>query len=129
MEGININKNLQEKSFDPLLEELWVDYDFHGRPPFVGSVAEKRLKETCDKYANYVDHDKHELPGEERNIYGDKKTTSYEIGRRELHNQVAVMVVGKQRSGMDENLARNIAEFAYEYSRGYKIGEEGEYKN
>ena len=33
------------------------------------------------------------------------------------------MVVGKQRSGMDDILARKIANFAYEYSRGYKIGE------
>ena len=39
------------------------------------------------------------------------------------------MVVGKQRSGMDDILARKIANFAYEYSRGYKIGEKDKYKN
>ena len=38
------------------------------------------------------------------------------------------MVVGRQRSGMDEDLAKSIREFAYEYSRGYKIGEEEKYK-
>jgi hypothetical protein len=128
MEGIGVIKNLSEKKCDPFLEELWIEYNFHGKPPFAGSVAEKRLKEICGKYANFLDHSKKMLPGEEFVIYGAKKISSSDVNRRELHDQIAVMVMGKQRSGMDDSLARSITDFAYEYSRGYKIGKEEKYK-
>lgn len=120
MEGLNKH----EKKYESFLHELWQEYDFPGKPPFEDSVAEKRLKEACDKYANFVDHHKKDLPGDEALIYGSKKISSSDSSRRELHNQIAVMVVGRQRSGMEEDLAKQITDFAYEYSRGYKIGEE-----
>lgn len=125
MEGLKI-KTAQEKSYDPFLEELWVEYNFRGKSPFAGSVAEIRLKEACDKYANFMDHGKKMLPGEEVAIYGTKKISSSDAERRELHNQIAIMVLGRQRSGMDVETAKHIAEFAYEYSRGCKIGQEQE---
>jgi hypothetical protein len=126
MEGI---KSTQEKSYDPFLEELWFEYGFHGKPPFAGSIAENKLKEACDKYADCVDHDKKMLPGEEVAIYdGSKKISTSETYRRELHDQIAVMIAGRQRTGMEEHLAMHITNFAYEYSRGYKIGEDEKYK-
>lgn len=41
----------------------------------------------------------------------------YETRIRELHNMIAIMVVGEKRSGMNENLATRIANFAMEYSK------------
>jgi hypothetical protein len=43
-----------------------------------------------------------------------KEKDSSGAARRELHNQIALMVVGKQRSGMDTDAALRIAEFASE---------------
>jgi|GEM_PF-3224834 len=128
MEGLNNLKTNQEKSYEPFLEELWGEYDFAGRPPFAGSVAEAKLKEACDKYANFIDGHKG-LPGDEARIYGNRKIESSNSDRRVLHNQVALMVMGKQRSGMDLETAMIITEFAYEYSRGYKIKEAEKFKN
>ena len=129
MEGLNINNNQQEKGYDSFLEDLWIEYDFHGNPPFESSVAEERLKEVCDMYAGLIDRDENKLSGLEVTASDTKKILSSDSHRRELHNKIAIMVVGKQRSGMDDILARKIANFAYEYSRGYKIGEKDKYKN
>lgn len=129
MEGIGVIKNVPEKNRDPFLEELWMEYGFHGKPPFVGSIAEKRLKETCDKYADCVDHNLNKIPGDEAAAYGGvKKISTSESYRRELHDQIAVMIVGRKRTGMEESLANRITDFSYEYSRGYKIKEEKIYK-
>lgn len=128
MEGIRVVKNPPE-NHNPFLIELWREYNFPGKPPFAGSSAEERLKEACDKYANSLEDGKNMLPGEEAAVYGGTaKISSSDTARRELHNQIAVMIVGRQRSGMDEHMARNISNFAYEYSRGYKIREEEKYK-
>jgi len=116
------------KSYEPFLEEIWSEYGFPGHPPFKDSVAENRLKEACDKYANFIDHYDKGLPGDEKHSKGVKGISSSETDRRNLHNQIAVMVFGRLRSGMEEELARHIAEFAYEFSRGYKIGEKEKYK-
>ena len=120
--------NSQEKSRDPFLEELWSEYGFRGKAPFAGSVAEKRLKDVCNSYANFIDHNKNQLPGEEKLIYGANKIESSEADRRTLHNQIALMVMGEQRSSMGIVMAKKIAEFAYEYSRGYKTTEAYKYE-
>lgn len=131
MEGPNIN-NQPEKNREPFLEELWAEYGFKGEPPFAGSVAEARLKEVCNRYADFVDFHKNELPAQQALVYGssssNKKFIASESGRRELHNQIAIMVVGKQRSGMEGHMAKHIAGFAYEYSRGYKVAEAEKYE-
>ena len=93
------------------------------------TFAEERLKEVCDIYAGLIDRDENKLSGLEVTASDTKKILSSDSHRRELHNKIAIMVVGKQRSGMDDILARKIANFAYEYSRGYKIGEKDKYKN
>lgn len=126
MEEPKLNKPL-EKTYEPFLQELWEEYGFRGKPPFAESVAEKRLKEACDKYANFVDHNKKEIVGSSKALYGISKFSSSEADRRVIHNQIALMVVGEQRSGMDVGLAKNIGEFAYEYSRGYKSSEAEKY--
>jgi hypothetical protein len=125
MEGLG---NSSEKRRDPILEDLWLEYNFLGRAPFAGSVAENRLKEACEEYSNCIDHDKKKLAGDEAAIYGVKKVAASESYRRELHNKIAIMTVGKLRSGMDGDMAKKIADFAYEYARGFKIGEESKYE-
>ena len=47
------------------------------------------------------------------------KTKKYsDSERRVLHNEIAIMVTGSKRSGMEISEASHIADFAYEYARG-----------
>ena len=123
-EGINPIASAQEKSRDPFLEELWSGYGFPGRPPFEGGTAETRLKEACNKYAIFIDEDGTKSP-KDRSLH-ERKISDSE--RRKLHNEIALMVVSEQRSGMLNSMAEHIGEFAYEYARGYKIAEADKYK-
>lgn len=128
LEGIgNLKGSNPEKEIDPFLEELWEEYSFLGNPPFVGSIAEKRLKEACDSYANFLESHKFSSSPKDDSEGSDYKIKKLEVGeseRRKLHNLIALMVIGKQRSGMETKLAKKIASFAFEYSKGYKMEEE-----
>lgn len=119
MEGLsNFSKKI-EKSYDPYLEELWGEYDFPGRPPYEGSDAEKRLRQVCSQYCTFLT---------EQTGQNQKALKLYDSERRKLHNQIAVMVVGKQRSGMDREQAEHIANFAFELTKGYKMSESDKYE-
>lgn len=107
----------KESLYDSRLQILWDEYDFPGRPPRKGSVAEKRLHEKCSEYADLRDEAGH---------YNEKdmvKIKTSDIRRRQLHNEIAIMTVGQKRSGMEYEGAENIAEFAYEYVRGLTFDE------
>ena len=107
------NNKEKESLFDPRLEGLWDDYDFPGHPPKKASQAEKRLYDKCVEYANTLDHSGH--------YSALSLAKSSDSRRRQLHNEIAVMVVGKQRSGMQPVQAEHIANFAYEYARGISL--------
>lgn len=111
-----------EEEFDPFLGILWKEYDFVGNPPKKGSAAETRLRKTCEEYVTYLDS-KH-LSGK------NMATINVSEGRRrQLHNEIALMVVSKLRSGMTNSLAEKIADFAFEYIKGYKISEAYKFEN
>jgi hypothetical protein len=120
MEGLNSHKKQAvEKEPDPYLDDLWEKYDFPGKPPYKETLAEKRLKDACQAYAAIVNqiakssmHSDHENYFSQINIV--KKISASDSKRRELHNQIALMVSGKQRSGMALNDAEHIANFAIE---------------
>ncbi len=123
MEGISQHKpeNI-EREPDPFLEELWERYEFPGTPPFKDSVSEGRLKQACRDYAGVVNNlqSSHLLKRDSENYIPPQraveKISSYDSKRREIHNQIALMVMGRQRSGMDSTLAEHIADFALEYA-------------
>ena len=109
-----------ENEPDPVLLKLWRKNGFPNRPPFKGSEAERRLKEACRSYTSLVknaDVINPRLKEDSENYFAKTKINNlgYETRRRELHNNIAVMVVGEQRSGMNEALATKIAKFALEY--------------
>lgn len=117
---------------NPELRRLWAKYRFPaGGAPFAGSPAEVRLVETCSRYAQYVlyperfEHKqreqnpftgKSEIVGDGENYFGAdrRKSSSSDSTRRQLHNEIALMVVGQQRSGMGFEQADEIARFAVE---------------
>jgi len=124
LESLDQNINIESEP-DPVLKSLWKKYNFPNRPPFKGSVAERRLKEVCSGYSNLVknsnvinknlEEDSENYFSKRSNIDGSY-TLGYETKRRELHNTIAIMVVGEKRSGMNEAMALKIADFAMEYS-------------
>lgn len=103
------------EEFDPRLEELWEKYKLSGQPPRMGSKAETRLKEKCSEYAGFSIGDK--------TVFSTADSAyKYDIRKRQLHNEIAIMVVGQQRSGMKASLAQNIANFVIEYITGFENG-------
>lgn len=79
------------------LLNYWRRFGFPGKPPKPGSVAEKRLLEKCQAYTDLV------LSG---------GSSSVDVGRRQLHNEIAVMIFGRPRTDMSYDLAEKISEFA-----------------
>lgn len=96
------------------LANLWRRFHLDGKPPKAGTVAEQRLMDKCQFYSNLLlDPNKTSATGSD----------SY---RRQLHNEIAIMVTGKERSGMAFDDANNIAEFAVKLSTGMSIEEAAE---
>lgn len=124
LEGLSsIPAESGNEMFDPWLEDLWGKYDFKGNPPKIGSKAEERLRKTCEEYARFLG-DSYSYASSSV----DKKKES-DTRKRQLHNEIAIMVMGKQRSGMVSSLAEHIANFAYEYVNGFTIEEKEKYRN
>ena len=115
MEKLNIETEIEQpekpKEYDHALLNLWKKYRFPGLPPFKDSPVEQRLKETCERYLNYVINDKL------------VRTPGSDSRRRELHNQITLMTIGKQRSDVDIDTAEKIANFASELSTGASMAE------
>lgn len=126
----NTNKQEIKKEIDPDLLQLWEDYGFPGKPPFKGSKAEAKLKDICIRYRDIAEniesisnnHLVQVRQQDSENFFSHKKDVTEttfaksDASRRELHNQIAMMVVSKQRSKMDNAEAQEIARFAMEYA-------------
>lgn len=126
MEKFNFNqvpveKKEEESLYDSRLGDLWEEYGFPGKPPKKDSEAEKRLLNTCKLYSQFLI--------DEKGGYSVAQLGSSEAERRKLHNQVAIMVVGKKRSGMDLDEATHIGDFAFEYAHGVTFEDYMKYKN
>ena len=93
------------------LGKLWKKFAFKGNPPKPGSPVEKRLFDTCDKYTNFAIN------------MGLANVPSSDKVKRELHNQIALMVASKQRTIMLPHEAEEIADFACQFSRGFPLAE------
>jgi len=115
---------------DPLLVSLWKKYHFMGEPPVKGSPVEERLYNTCERYMRIVLNQDFVVPlkkdpsgyeGGENYFVKKTEPTSSDASRRELHNQIALMVAGTQRSGMAYARAEEIANFACELVNGYTL--------
>lgn len=140
-----------EQVRDPRLVKLWKKYGFMGQPPFKDSPAEQRLLDLCEQYSNLVlsrettrpTYKKVENPTtpEEKYRAGMASDESdsyfkslsqknpikdfevYDSKQRELHNQIALMVTGKQRSDIEEKIGEMIADFAFVFAKGHSRDE------
>lgn len=140
------------------LQSLWGKYRLNGAPPAEGSPVAKRLRENCARYARIAvfpekvirptpllaNHKKVHGGGEDyfaelrqqqeaADFVWRSKTSKTlspsDTEKRELHNQISLMVMGKIRSGMNDALAHHIANFACELTFGKTIEEFDREKN
>ena len=131
----NIEQQFEGIEQSERLNRLWKKYGFAGEPPIKGGEGEKRLLEACTAYMQHIlnpgalyanqrtatENSEDYFASIRAKQYGKKPMS--EASRRELHNQIAIMVMGRQRSGMSDALATKIAEFASEYSYGCSLAE------
>lgn len=109
-----------------ILNDLWKSYEFPGRSPRFNSSIYIRLLDKCKKYALYMDGQRSTLSPDEN---GNVRISNFEQERRLLHNEICIMTIGRQRSGLDSKIAESVAEFAYEFARGVKFEDRDKYKN
>jgi hypothetical protein len=83
------------------IARYWRKFSFPGTPPREGTPVEKRLLDISRKYFEQA------LSCERK-----KNSIGSSAERRELHNQLSLMIIGKQRSDIDLALAEKIADFA-----------------
>ncbi|MBI2474216.1 MAG: hypothetical protein HYV68_00790 [Candidatus Taylorbacteria bacterium] len=93
---------------DPLLAKLWRENNFFGESPVKNSPVEKRLRNLCEQYAATVSRTFGFTPERERN-------------RRDLHNQLSLMLTGKQRDTLDCVEAEKIGNFAFILYKGHSM--------
>ena len=115
----DLNQIEEMPEYDKHLETLWGYYNFEGNPPKANTSAEKRLRDACERYSNYILFPSNLLHN--RNDLSKEITKKSDSQRRLLHNEIAVMTVGAERSGMDIKSARHIANFAMEYIKGFTV--------
>ena len=131
---------------------LWRKYRFPGKPPDANTPVLTRLRETCARYAKmmvFPERTSQPTPilANHKRMFGGgedyfaerrehqamtdlmsgkeplKRIIPSDAAKRELHNQIALMVVGRTRSGMDEASAEHIADFACELTYNKSIKE------
>lgn len=105
------------------IQKLWKKYHWMGEPPIAGTPVESRLRNICYRFLQYrlgkfksADILNIKQPDPENYFAQFRKPTKNhsEVSQRELHNQIALMVTGKQRSGMEHEEAEKVTQFASE---------------
>jgi hypothetical protein len=90
---------------------LWNNYGFMGNPPKEESPVLQRFNDACEAYVKFVESDNL------NDVVGSQSA------RRNLHNEIALMVLGRKRSGMELKKAESITEFVCRYTRGVSCSE------
>ncbi|MDD5527918.1 MAG: hypothetical protein PHO56_02980 [Patescibacteria group bacterium] len=104
------NETEQEKEKISDIAKYWRRFGFPGKPPQEGTPAEERLIKISQEYFDTA------LMCERM---GNPKGS--DAKRRELHNQLGLMIFGKQRTDMSESVAEAIADFASYVTTGTNL--------
>jgi hypothetical protein len=115
----NLGKNPEQQE-DSKLMRLWRKYNFAGNPPKAGSPVEERLIQTCENYIDYLIKRATTTIGSSQE---SSFTNSSERHQRDLHNQIALMVIGANRSDLPIDIAEKIQNFACELAYGATLAE------
>lgn len=95
----------REKMSD--IVKYWKNLDFPATPPKPGTPVEQRMLDIAREY-----YDIALMCAKNGNPPGSSAK------RRELHNQLALMIYGQQRSDLDTRTAEKIADFASYVTNG-----------
>lgn len=104
---MSIENNLQKKDGEAekireqeRINDLWKKFHLVGNPPKVGTPVMDRLFNACQSYINFLAKSK-------INMMTDSEAT-----RKDLHNQIALMVDGRVRTSMSPKRSEEISNFA-----------------
>jgi len=106
---------------DQNIVNLWEKYSFPETPPPLDSVEGQRLLDYCRSYIEYALTNKLPSPPmyDSENMRASIIVDNWaDRRRRELHNNIALIVAGKDRSSMGDWEAGEIANFASELVLG-----------
>lgn len=92
---------------------LWSQYGFPGEAPRAGTPVEQRLQGKCRAYADKVVKD---AIDPKRSL-----TEGSDRLRKDLHNELAIMIFGKQRDSLDPQSIENVTDFACELTHDGKL--------
>ena len=117
------DENAENYERDPYLVQLWKQYGFIGEAPIKDSPVEKRLYNTCRSFITHILKPEAYVraePEDPEDFYmgvnnrgrNHSSSSASDTEQRVLHNQIALMTTGRQRSGMDDASATRITEFA-----------------
>ncbi len=99
--------------------QYWHKFGFPGNPPRPGSPVFERLIKYCQDYEHYVSDPR--LQG----------ATGWEGGRRQIHEQLANMIFGRNLGSLTPDMRENTTEFACLVSTGldsHQLGELATYQ-
>jgi hypothetical protein len=103
------------------LDRLWVYYKFYGAAPVEGSPAAKRLKNLCDNYVSLLLGQGSSFTTEDSENYFSKSTSNVvrnsDKRRRNIHNDICLMTLGRSRESITYELAEKVSDFACYYSK------------
>lgn len=105
--GVDIDLELRANKY-------WHEFGFPGEPPRSGTSVMKRLLENCQHYEDYVSNPR--LQG----------ATSWEGGRRQIHEQLANMIFGRDLKSVGDAGREQITEFACLVATGLDSRQLGE---
>lgn len=91
------------------LSQYWKRLNFRGEAPKPASPLEDRLRNKCREYISMV------LDPQLRGAIGENR-------RRDLHNEIAIMVLGKSRDDLPYEVGEKVSEFASLVATGMTMG-------
>lgn len=97
------SNNTEQENSD--LGRLWRKYNLFGEPLKPGTPVEARLREKCRAYSDLI------LGGRVSDANGGST-------RRQMHNEICIMVLGKAHADLSSATVEKIADFACELTTG-----------
>ncbi len=107
-----MNENYEEVAMEAVRRQSIVDgwkrFRFPGEPPRQGTPVEQRMIDTAAEYVEYA----YSKQLRAKNVASKSLQDESESYQRVLHNQLAMMIYGENRSDMEYDKATGIKEFA-----------------
>lgn len=100
-------KAIMEAAQAEVIQKSWKEFRFPGDPPRPGTPVEKRMIDTAKRYIDAAFG-----PNTNKHTASDVMRHASETQQRVYHNELAIMIYGQARTGMEFEKATGIKDFA-----------------